>query len=243
MALRIVDVAVAVAVRAHVARRGEAGPQVGLQVLDGDERRALAWSCFGRRVLNMCVCASMRPGSTVAWPRSMTCTPAGIRDLTLRADVGDALAVHEHDLLRQHLAAVAVEQAAGADGDRARGRRTLQDAALGPHARLRAGEPPRALRRLARRRRWRLREYRARQERRLLQRLTQRGILPAKTVARVIRLHNLRSVCRRRRPPWRRASASPCAWCCRCPRTRTRLRAARARRRRRARRRAACPGP
>ncbi len=33
---------------------------------------------FGGRLLNMCVCASMRPGSTVAWLKSITCTPAGI---------------------------------------------------------------------------------------------------------------------------------------------------------------------
>ena len=40
IALRIVDVAVAVAVRAHVARRGEARAQIGLHVLDGDQHGA-----------------------------------------------------------------------------------------------------------------------------------------------------------------------------------------------------------
>ena len=87
-------------------------------------------------------------------------------DLTLRADVRDAFAIHDHDLLREHLTAVAVEEAASADGDRARRRGTLQDAALGPHTRLRAGKAPRALRRLAGWSRWSLgvEKHRARQE-------------------------------------------------------------------------------
>ncbi len=33
---------------------------------------------FGPRVLNMCVCASISPGRTVAWLRSMICASAGI---------------------------------------------------------------------------------------------------------------------------------------------------------------------
>ena len=69
----------------------------------------------------------------------MTGTPGRNPDLALRADVRDALAIHDHHLLREHLTAVAVEEAASADGDRARRRGTLQDAALGPHTRLRAG--------------------------------------------------------------------------------------------------------
>jgi hypothetical protein len=34
---------------------------------------------FDRRVLNMCVCASMSPGSTIARLRSITAKPAGMR--------------------------------------------------------------------------------------------------------------------------------------------------------------------
>ena len=51
-------------------------------------------------------------------------------DLSLRTDLGDALARSEHHLLRPHLAGYAVEQAAGADGQRPRRRRALQDAAV-----------------------------------------------------------------------------------------------------------------
>ena len=33
---------------------------------------------FGLRALNMCVCASINPGNTVDWVRSITCAPVGI---------------------------------------------------------------------------------------------------------------------------------------------------------------------
>ena len=40
---------------------------------------ALSPLCLGSRSLNMCVCASIKPGSTVALLRSITRTPAGMR--------------------------------------------------------------------------------------------------------------------------------------------------------------------
>ena len=69
----------------------------------------------GFGVLNMCVCASISPGSTVCRDRSMTEAPAGIFSLRGRADVRDALAVQHDGLVGAHLARVAVEQTAGAD--------------------------------------------------------------------------------------------------------------------------------
>ena len=69
-------------------------------------------------------------------------------DLSFRPDFGDALARKKHHLFRQHLAGLAVEQAAGADGDHARSRRALIDAAVGADARGRSGASPRSRRRL-----------------------------------------------------------------------------------------------
>ena len=59
--------------------------------------------------------ASIMPGITVAWPRSITVAPAGICDG--RADVGDAVAADQHHLVRQHGAGAGVEQVPGANGD------------------------------------------------------------------------------------------------------------------------------
>ena len=99
---------------------------------------------LGGRGLNMCVCASMRPGRTVAWLESITCTPAGDLDLRFRTDIGDPLTGEEHNLLRQHLAGLAVEEPAGADGKHPGRKRALEEAAFGSEAHQeRPGPPPR----------------------------------------------------------------------------------------------------
>ncbi len=66
------------------------------------------------------------------------------RDLHLRLgpDIGDALALQHHHLVGQHLAALAVEQAAGADRHHAGGRCALKGATFRPEARLCSGSSP-----------------------------------------------------------------------------------------------------
>ncbi len=72
----------------------------------------------------------------------MTWAPAGILICALGPDIGDSLAREKHHLLREHLAGLAVEQTAGANGDRARRRRALLDAAIGAHAGNGSGSAP-----------------------------------------------------------------------------------------------------
>jgi hypothetical protein len=108
-----VDVGVAVAVRAHVARRGEARVQVGLQVMDRNEGRGLP------RHAGLGIVEHVGVGVDQAGQDGglAEIDHARIRrnpDLRLRADLGDALAREQHDLIGPELAAPAVEQTAGA---------------------------------------------------------------------------------------------------------------------------------
>jgi hypothetical protein len=137
-----VDIAVAIAVGAHVARRREAGLQVGLQVLHGDERRGLPRHAGTRRVehVRMGVDHSRqhRRLAEIDHPGA-----GGNLELRLRPDIGDALALQQHHLLRQHLAGLAVEQLAGADRHHLRRRHTFIGGAVGSVARRRARAAPR----------------------------------------------------------------------------------------------------
>src|SRR5258708_31421823 len=63
-------------------------------------------------------------------------------DLRLAADLRDALALQQHHLIGLELAALAVEQAAGAQGDHARSGTALKRAAVGPEAWRRARAAP-----------------------------------------------------------------------------------------------------
>ena len=64
-------------------------------------------------------------------------------DLTLRSDIRDSLAQKKHNLVRQHLAVLAVKQAARADRDNFGRRRTFIGANVRwPHARPRTRPPP-----------------------------------------------------------------------------------------------------
>src|SRR2546427_12265812 len=64
-------------------------------------------------------------------------------DLTLRSDVRDSIAPKKHNLVRQHLPALAVKQAARADRDDFGSRGAFIRADIRrPHARLRTHPPP-----------------------------------------------------------------------------------------------------
>src|SRR6267143_6482885 len=63
-------------------------------------------------------------------------------DLSLRSDVSDSLALKKHNLPGQHLASLAVEQAAGADRYHSRSWRALNNAAVRSHTRCRARPTP-----------------------------------------------------------------------------------------------------
>ena len=110
---------------------------------------------FGVGLLNMCVWASIRPGSTVAVLRSMTCAPEGIVDFSLCADFGDALTLYEDHLLRPHDAGHAVEQPAGAyRGDACRCGSTRYRSPFRDEARWPSDIAPGSGRRWSSRRRW-----------------------------------------------------------------------------------------
>ena len=136
-----IDVGIAVAVARHVAQRGETRAQIGLRVLDRDHRRHLA------RDAVLGVVEDVRMG--VDQPRQHRLArqvddlgACGNPHLRGGPDLADALAVDQHHLVGQHLAGVAVEQAAGADRDRARRFGTFQRAAVDPETRLRTCAPP-----------------------------------------------------------------------------------------------------
>jgi hypothetical protein len=149
------DVAVAVAVGAHVARRREAGPQVCLDVLHGDEHRRLRGR-LGPTVIEhvrVRIDQARKHGRLTQVNDLSSCRNL---DLSLRSDGRDAVAHQQNHLLGQHLAALAVEQAAGTDRDNSRSRRALIEAAVGSHAWLRARPSPRSL--------WSLRPQRHRRQ-------------------------------------------------------------------------------
>ena len=97
----------------------EAGVQIGLQVLNGDEHRSLGAHARRTRVVHVRVRVDeARQHGRLA---EIDHRHAGRNPhLTFGADLRDALAGDEHDLLRQHAAADAVEQTAGANRDRTR---------------------------------------------------------------------------------------------------------------------------
>ena len=135
------DIGEAIAVRAHVARRGEARPQVGLQVMDRDQGRGLPRHT-GLRVVEhvrMRVDQAREHGGLAEIDHLRI-----VGDFHLRGgpDLAEALALQNQHLIGQHLAACAVEQATGADRHHAGGRRALIGAAFRPEARLRSGSPP-----------------------------------------------------------------------------------------------------
>ena len=142
------DVAVSVAVRAHISRGGEARPQIGLHVLDGDQHGRFGCSVRLARVEHVRVRVD-QAGQHGRLAQVDHLRARRNLDLGLRSDFGDPLTRKEHHLLRQHLAGLAVEHAAGADRDHARRwGTTLKDAAVGADARGRPRTSPRCRGRL-----------------------------------------------------------------------------------------------
>ena len=140
---RVADlhVAVAVSVRAHVARGGDTRLQVGLQVLNRDQHRPLCCHTRGTRVVHVRVRVD-ESGQHGCLAQIDHRHAGGNADLSLGTDIRDALAGNDHDLLRQHLTGGAVEEPPGANRHRSRGRRTRHDVAFGIHARRWTDEAP-----------------------------------------------------------------------------------------------------
>jgi len=141
------DVRVPVAMGAHVSRRGETGPQIGLEIVDGDERRGLPGHSRSRRVEHV----RMRIDQARQDRRLRKVDHFRVsrnRDPAFRPDVGDALSAQQHHLFRQQLTCVAVEQPACPHGDHPIRRRALKDASVRSDAGRRAGAAPRCGRRL-----------------------------------------------------------------------------------------------
>ena len=69
----------------------------------------------------MCVCASINPGSTVAFDRSTTCAPAGTS--RVGANASDLVALNHDGLIGERLAGLHVQQMSGVDDHRLRRRR------------------------------------------------------------------------------------------------------------------------
>ena len=141
------DVRVAVAMRAHVPRGGEAGPQVGLRVLHGDQQRL--FRVFRRGALVEHVRVRVDEPRQQGGLAEVDHLNAG-RNLhgVFRADIGNPIAGDQHDPAREHLARGAVEQAPRADGDRTRRGNALVHTAVGAGARRRSRAAPRRGRRL-----------------------------------------------------------------------------------------------
>jgi hypothetical protein len=136
-----VDIGVAVAVRTHVARRREAGAQVGLQIVHGDERRGLARRA-GLGIVEHVGVGVDQPGQH---GRATEVDHLRVgRDLDLRrlAHLDDALALYQERLVGQHPAGDAVEQASGADCDGGGQRTALIAAAVAAEAGWRARPAP-----------------------------------------------------------------------------------------------------
>jgi hypothetical protein len=72
----------------------------------------------------------------------------GNLDFPLGSDLDDSLTGNKHYLFRQHLAGLAVKQAAGADSDRSSSRSAFIDAAVNSNARRWTRSAPRGRRRL-----------------------------------------------------------------------------------------------
>src|ERR1019366_9636540 len=120
--------------RTHVTRRGEARQQVCVHIRYGDEHRLFS-SSGGRAVVEH---MRMRVDQAREDRRLTQVNDLSSRrnlDLTVRTDFGDLLTLKHDHLSRQHLARLAVEQAAGTNYHRSRNWRALIDAAISPHAR------------------------------------------------------------------------------------------------------------
>ena len=141
------DVAVAVAVRRHVARRRHARPQIRLQVLDRDQHRRFRRRRRPARVEHVRVRVD-QPGQDGGSSEVDDLRAGGDRDARLGADLRDAIAVHDDHLPGLHHAGAAVEQSSGADRQDGRRRRTLVEDAVGADARRLAGAAPRRSHRL-----------------------------------------------------------------------------------------------
>ena len=115
--------------------------KIGLQVLHGDERRGLPRHSRPRRIEHVGMGVD-QAGQHRRLAEIDHLGAGGHLDLGFRPDLGDALAVEDDDLLRPHLAGLAVEQLAGADRRDLRRRRALVGGAVAAAARRRAGAPP-----------------------------------------------------------------------------------------------------
>jgi hypothetical protein len=100
--------------------------------------------------LNMCVCASISPGNTVARTQINDARSGRNLHLCFGTDFDDSLTVDHHDLVGQHAASLAVEQAPGTHHRHAGGRRALGKSAARAHARPHARATPRLGSQLAR---------------------------------------------------------------------------------------------
>src|SRR5262245_58173382 len=161
-----IEVGVAVAVRAHVARGGKTGPQIRLEVLDRDDRRALARHLRRRIVEHVRVRVDEAGQHGRATEIDRLCTRRD-RHFSLVANFGDALTLYEDDLLGEHRAGQAVEHAASANRrDAGRCWITRYRSALRDDARRRSDVAPGRWHRWSSRRRRSLRLRRLRDERR-----------------------------------------------------------------------------
>jgi hypothetical protein len=94
-------------------------------VFDGDQTCELARHLPVAVVEHVGV-ASMRPGSSVALPRSITRAPAGYADLRRGTDRDDAIVAQHHDAFGQTAARRGCQTDAGANRDDAAGRFALK---------------------------------------------------------------------------------------------------------------------
>src|SRR5262245_17573838 len=115
---------------AHIARRSETGEQICLHIEYGDQERAFAGLVWPTVVEYM----GMRIDQAGQDRRMAEVDHSNSGrnfKLRLRSHVGDSVASKEHHLFGQHLAGLAIKQAAGAHGDDFRRRWALVIAATG----------------------------------------------------------------------------------------------------------------
>ncbi len=138
-----IDIGIAIAVAAHVADRREAGAQIVLRVLDGEEKRSFPRHFRIRRAL----VEHMRVGVDQARHHGGL---AEIDDLGARGnlylvrgtDIGDAVSQNKHGLVVHDLTGLAVEQPASLHGHGPRRRSALRCAIVGPETGLSARPSP-----------------------------------------------------------------------------------------------------
>ena len=142
------DVGVSIAMRAHVTGGGESGAQIGLRILDGNDRRFLA-ALLGSAVVEH-VRVRVDHARQNRGPTEVDdfCSTRDF-DRALGSHFCNSVAMQQHQLLSQHLTRLAVEQSAGAKRDNSRRGRTLIKASVRSGARLGASSAPRSLLRLS----------------------------------------------------------------------------------------------